>query len=297
MKLHNVANGFPKGGISIDRKTPLGNPYVLGKNGCRQTSVARYRIYLYKKLMERDPLIEDYFKKLTPDSDIVCHCTPELCHGDVVMAFHEIISRGKDYEDGLWILKETKIPFIGIDPKEDGVSHINTYSRANTQLGRMLSNFQKASIRLKDHGHFWSIEGFWYWLSTGKKDDNLRRLYGYEAKKYGQGRERVEMDSLEFQEEVKRAITAKILQNPFILEPFVQSSSRLLHYYYYGDLENPKVVLCPNVDWMMDHLTSLRRNLKTMPGVVQDLSKEELDPKEYERILDAVTNEPEDIPF
>jgi hypothetical protein len=69
------------------------------------------------------------------------------------------------------------------DPKQDSVSHINIYSKAATQLGRMLSNFYHAAFEYGKYGYFESVEGFWYYYFTGQKHEHLRTLYGIAAKK------------------------------------------------------------------------------------------------------------------
>ena len=64
---------------------------------------------------------------------------------------------------------------------EDGVDHINIYSKGNTVLGRFLTNFAYSPTMTSD-GMFNSIEGYWQWHSNN--DDTFRKLYGYQAKKY-----------------------------------------------------------------------------------------------------------------
>jgi hypothetical protein len=54
---------------------------------------------------------------------------------------------------------------MDIKPSEDGVTHINVYSRGNTELGRLLSNFAHTPFSHPEFGEFASVEGFWYWLS------------------------------------------------------------------------------------------------------------------------------------
>ena len=46
-------------------------------------------------------------------------------------------------------------------PAEDGITHVNVYSRGLTTLGRWLSNFAHCPIETED-GPFASIEGYWY---------------------------------------------------------------------------------------------------------------------------------------
>ena len=36
----------------------------------------------------------------------------------------------------------------GIDPSKDGIDHINIYSKGKTELGKYLSNFTYAPIKL-----------------------------------------------------------------------------------------------------------------------------------------------------
>ena len=50
-----------------------------------------------------------------------------------------------------------------LTPQNDGITHINVYSKGKTTLGRWLTNFAHTPIDTID-GHFESIEGYWYWL-------------------------------------------------------------------------------------------------------------------------------------
>ena len=81
-----------------------------------------------------------------------------------------------------------------LDPKEDGVSHINVWSRGTTDLGRDLSNFAHTPFVHPRYGPFQSVEGFWYWLSTGQKEIKLRHLWGYLAKEEGKVKVRITTD-------------------------------------------------------------------------------------------------------
>ena len=72
------------------------------------------------------------------------------------------------------------------NPNEDGITHLNAYSNAKTELGQFLSNFAYCPINTLD-GEFDSIEGYWGWLSISENNRNresLRYLYGIDAKKY-----------------------------------------------------------------------------------------------------------------
>lgn len=139
------------------------------------------------------------------------------------------------------------------DPKDDGVTHINVYSKGKTDLGKFLSNFARAEFVHPEDGKFSSVEAYWYWLST--KDDSLRTLHGYFAK--ARGREiggKDWMDSEEFKRKIKMAIRIKIHTNPKMMKEFKESKLPFVHYYVYGG----KVVQPKEGTWIMEFLTELR---------------------------------------
>ena len=74
---------------------------------------------------------------------------------------------------------------MDINPLEDGVTHINVYSRGNTELGQLCSNLALTPFFYPQYGQFNSVEGFWYWLSLGKKFDEFKTLYGFKCKELG----------------------------------------------------------------------------------------------------------------
>ena len=51
-----------------------------------------------------------------------------------------------------------------LDPKLDGITHINMYSKSATAFGRVLSNWAPCRLNLPE-GQFRSVEGYWYYLS------------------------------------------------------------------------------------------------------------------------------------
>src|ERR1041384_4927148 len=73
-------------------------------------------------------------------------------------------------------------------PRDDGLTHLNVYSKAKTLLGRLLSNFANTPVDLGVDGCFKSIEGYWYWLGLKESDplrDMLREAVGGAAKALG----------------------------------------------------------------------------------------------------------------
>lgn len=138
-------------------------------------------------------------------------------------------------------------------PEEDGVTHLNVYSKAATRLGRFLSNFAHAPVDLEE-GRFASLEGYWYWLKT--KQDNLKSLHGYEAKRLGKmyalSVPQIGLD--EFQTKFKAALTAKLTQYPGALKELKESTLPLAHYYVFSGVAKDA-----GYKWILEHIDSLRK--------------------------------------
>lgn len=72
---------------------------------------------------------------------------------------------------------------------EDGRDHINVWEHGVTNLGKALNHLADMPFVHSTYGKFKSMEGFWYYITSVKIDDNLRRLSGYKARKYGESLE------------------------------------------------------------------------------------------------------------
>lgn len=151
------------------------------------------------------------------------------------------------------------------DPQNDGIDHINIYSRGRTELGRFLSNFYHQKVSTPD-GVFASIEGYWYWLGTddGEKD-GLKNLFGSEAKKIGK---ELKVKSKRFDEnfvgKIKRAIFNKIMSNiPMAIE-LKKSTLPLVHYYNYkGKTVEPEDNL-----FVIEFINNLRVKLQSYENLI-----------------------------
>lgn len=141
------------------------------------------------------------------------------------------------------------------DPNKDGVNHINVYSQGKTFLGVFLSNWYKYPVRLDDLGIFDSVEGLWYWLGT--RDDRLKTMSGFAAKKLGRSLPKVVtlLDD-EFKSIIKQAIKIKVAGGPQYFN-FVESVLPFTHYYVF----NGKQVDAGN-KWIIEYLEELRTELK-----------------------------------
>jgi hypothetical protein len=137
-------------------------------------------------------------------------------------------------------------------PELDGFTHINVYSKGNTLLGRLLSNFASTPFEHPEDGKFASVEGYWYWLSC--RDNRLRDAVGFDAKRLG--RELRVPDYCkdeEFIHKICLAIRSKLDQNPGIKTLMKANSLPYAHYYVYKD----KVVEPEEGRWVIEYIQSL----------------------------------------
>lgn len=150
------------------------------------------------------------------------------------------------------------------NPDEDGITHINVYSKGRTPLGRTLSNFAHTPFDHPEYGHFSSVEGFWYWLSTGGTRNELRGLYGFKSKEVGlmisdsikkQGGFPIVED---FEAKIKKAILCKVEQNQELRELLKLSTLPLTHYYVFGNNGKYKVSYPANYAWIHEYISDLR---------------------------------------
>jgi hypothetical protein len=65
--------------VYVGRPSKWGNPFVIPRHGSRAEVIAKYREWIVRqpKLMADLPELRG--------KDLVCHCAPEPCHGDVLL--------------------------------------------------------------------------------------------------------------------------------------------------------------------------------------------------------------------
>jgi predicted NAD-dependent protein-ADP-ribosyltransferase YbiA (DUF1768 family) len=121
------------------------------------------------------------------------------------------------------------------------MDHINIFSKSESMLGRLLSNFAHTPFTSRD-GRFESVEGYWFWLLTphAKDRETLRSLYGFKAKQLGQSLSpNRALMNLSFNHSICWALKAKCEQTPELRNLLIQSSLPFTHYYQYGDKKIP----------------------------------------------------------
>lgn len=166
------------------------------------------------------------------------------------------------------------------NPIEDGITHINVYTKSNTDLGRKLTNLYSYYPKIElDLGKYLTLEGYWYTLKINslntsnidytKELEELKSLNGFYAKKLGTSIVKELMDKNmksdddyitdEFKTRFKIALLKKIETVPNLKEDLKNCTLPLAHYYYYGDVnKNPKVIYLPQHQWMIDYIMELR---------------------------------------
>lgn len=143
-------------------------------------------------------------------------------------------------------------------PERDGIDHINIYSKGKTELGRWMTNFAYSPFASsRGHGQFASVEGFWYWLSSGEQHDHMRHLFGAEAKVQGKMLERVDRDETMFNREILFAINDKLRAHPEWQKKLSENSLPFAHYYVYNG-----AVKQAGYEWITEHWERIRRKLQ-----------------------------------
>lgn len=75
-----------KGVVFIDgrrypeKDSPFANPFKLGKDGDREEIIAKYELYIRDKIEKGEVMIKEIKGK-----NLGCWCSPEPCHGDVLL--------------------------------------------------------------------------------------------------------------------------------------------------------------------------------------------------------------------
>jgi len=143
------------------------------------------------------------------------------------------------------------------DPREDGITHINIYSKAQTTLGRALSNWTPCIINTSI-GQFRSIEGLIFYL--GSFDERLRDVFGFKAKQLGEQLDR----GIRLPEDIFRRIITEGMYSkiehlpPEFQKQFKFSKLPFTHYYTYGN----KVIDVPKWEWQIKVWEKIREELQ-----------------------------------
>lgn len=233
-------------------RSVLRNPFIKGVDGDKATVIAKFEEHLFTEL--KNPKSEvtlkvvEYAKRVAAGETIYlrCVCKPAACHGDILKMVIEKMA--------LEICSGVN------NPENDGVTHINVYSRGRTVLGKLLSNFAEVIIDSPEYGRVHSIEGLWYYLITGEKHPELLSMSGWEAKKHGRNFSRnFTISKEEFRDKICSAITLKVMSSKRIYDLMKDSDFLPFTHYYVND---GNVRTPPNNEWILEHLEKLRKDIR-----------------------------------
>ena len=71
-----------RGIVRVDRRTPWGNPYVVGRDGSRTRVIARYRRHLWQRIRAGEIDLDEL--AALSGRDLACWCHPRPCHAAVL---------------------------------------------------------------------------------------------------------------------------------------------------------------------------------------------------------------------
>ena len=71
-----------RGIVRVDRETPWGNPFVVGRHGTRAQVIARYRRHLWRRIRAGETDLADL--AALDGRDLACWCHPKPCHAAVL---------------------------------------------------------------------------------------------------------------------------------------------------------------------------------------------------------------------
>lgn len=150
-----------------------------------------------------------------------------------------------------------------LNPAQDGVTHLNIYSKARTRLGYKLTNPSEVPLEHPTYGPFRTAEGLWFFLKTGKNDDRFRVYTGFESMRLGKEKETVWNN--DFHLEFKQGLIAKVEQDPELKALLTSFLPELpfAHYYWFGSLNSGKVkVVVPRGhEWQVEFWEAVRKAL------------------------------------
>lgn len=92
VNMHHFSRRPPPGAVRIDRKTPLGNPFVLPPNATeaqRAHCLELYEDWLWERLGMGDVAVCRAYDRIEAGSQLACWCAPRPCHGDVIVRVWE----------------------------------------------------------------------------------------------------------------------------------------------------------------------------------------------------------------
>lgn len=161
------------------------------------------------------------------------------------------------------------VPHAGYHPINDGLEHINIYSKGRTELGRILSNFYEEEFdTVNGDGKFMSIEGYYHWLGLDENCPNkdiLRTLSGYKAREIGKNLKRTFGTAKKYTLEEFHHIICNEVRRKFyrhqnlLVDDLSLWNAKFCHYII---LNNGEIKdLTEQYQWFVDCITETRKEI------------------------------------
>lgn len=250
----NVNKEKVPGAIYIGRPGVLSNPFRIGIHGDRRTVIERFMSYAIEQIRIANYEFIDKIHEIKKDSVLGCHCSPEPCHGDILVKLKTWLDLGL-FDD--WV--HLNFP-------------VNIYSKSPSLLGRMLTNMSNIPFVHPTYGPFNSVEGFWHWLAYGQTHQDFRVLSAFDCKKKANefkknGVPKVIADN--FERKVLSAIEYKVLQNKRLFTLLVKSNCTFEHAYIYPGKTGECVIdLSDKYRWLIDGIAKIRQEFQRLDKVI-----------------------------
>lgn len=159
---------------------------------------------------------------------------------------------------------------ININPLDDGITHVNIYTKGKTNLGKMLSNFHQCDIII-DGIKYRTVEHYWQWAKAIYVNDLatatsiLKMRSAASVKKAGSdlntkhGILSIYVKSEVFRELIRKAITLKVHSNASLKKLLTYNIRPFTHYYVYN---NTAIEQDTHYGWMLNHIERLQLSLQ-----------------------------------
>ena len=167
---------------------------------------------------------------------------------------------------------------------EDGITHINMYSKGKTKLGRMLTNMSNIEFKVilnKKEVTFKSLEGYWYFLQiyflTKKINYDFVDIDCFEAKIKGKeilaniDRGMTEETYERFKGYIIKGLQSKLKKNSEIYTLISENNLKFAHYYYYGNGEFTQTL--PQYNWIVEAVEKISEEIKQEQKVLEKKKK------------------------
>lgn len=77
---------IPEGARYVGRPGPLGNPFLVGKDGTREEVIEKYRQW-FRVRLEKEEAFLVTVEHLRGTPALVCWCAPNRCHAEVIAEY------------------------------------------------------------------------------------------------------------------------------------------------------------------------------------------------------------------